>query len=323
MLLDTLGLLILGFILLIISSQFLVKSLTRIAVCLDLNEFIIGFIIVALATSIPELIIGIDSALAGKPTLALGNVLGANIIDLTLVVGIIVLLKRGITIETKTVKTDSFWMLLIAILPLLLISDGELTPLPDGVLLIGAFCVYLWRLFSQEKRFRERLTHADKKELYPNLIIAVVFIVILFISADFVVDSSIEIADKYLGVPYMLVGLFLISFGTTLPELTFETRAIFMKHKYLALGDLIGSVVTNSSLVLGVTTMIHPIKLVDPLIFMTSGLFLIVVAALFTTLVEVERHILWQEGVILIMLYILFMIIELNLKFFQSGGVLT
>jgi len=314
MFLDNLGMLLIGFILLILSSEYLVKSLTRVGICLDMSEFVIGFIIVALATSIPELIIGINSAFEGVPSLSLGNVIGANIIDLTLVVGIVALLRRGIRIETKTVKTDSTYMFIIALLPLVLFLDGELSRY-DGLILLGAFTLYIWRLFNQEHRFRDRLKGADKRELLPNLIYASICLMVLFFSANIIVDASRVIAEDYLNVPPILVGLFMISFGTTLPELTFETRAIFMKHQYMALGDLIGSVIANSSLVLGITSMIHPIN-ADPLIFMTSAFFLVVVAFFFMTLVEVEKHILWQEGIALILLYVLFLIVELNLRFF-------
>ncbi|RLI95898.1 MAG: hypothetical protein DRO92_00775 [Candidatus Altiarchaeales archaeon] len=317
MLLEAVCLLILGLIVLVLSSEFLVKALTNIAICLDLNEFVIGFIIVAFATSIPELIIGINSAIDEIPSLSLGNVIGANIIDLTLVIGIVTVLKRGIRIETKTVKTDSFYMFIIALLPLILMLDGVLTRM-DGIMLLVVFFLYLWRLFNQERRFKERLSSTNMKKLYPNIFIAIICIILLYTSAKFVVESSKTIAENYFGVPYMLIGLFMISFGTTLPELTFETRAIFMKHKYMALGDLIGSVITNSSFVLGITAIICPIN-ADPIIFMTSAFFLVVVSFLFMTFVEAERHILWQEGIALILLYILFMIVELNLRFLNHG----
>ncbi len=320
MLLENLGFLLFGCIILIISSEYLVKSLTKIAVCLNVNEFTIGFIIVALATSLPELIIGVTSAVDGIPSLSLGNVIGANIIDLTLIVGIIAILRRGIRIETKTVKTDSVYMFLIALLPLVLFLDGELTRY-DGLILLGSFSMYLWRLFNQERRFRDRLLYEDKRELYVGLSMAILCFCLLYVSANIVVNAAMAIAENYLMVPPILIGLFMLSFGTTLPELTFETRAIFMKHQYIALGDLIGSVILNSSLVLGVVSMIHPIS-ADPLIFMTSAFFLVVVAFLFMTFVEAEGHILWQEGVALILLYVLFLIFELNLRFFENGGLI-
>ncbi|OYT55208.1 MAG: hypothetical protein B6U72_00205 [Candidatus Altiarchaeales archaeon ex4484_2] len=320
MFLETLGFLLFGFVLLVISSEYLVKGLSKIAICLNMNEFTIGFMVVAMATSLPELIIGINSAFDGVPSLSLGNVIGANIIDLTLIVGIIAILRRGIKIETKTVKTDSVYMFLIALLPLALFLDGELSRY-DGLILLGSFVMYLWRLFNQERRFRDRLLCENKRELYVGIFMAIVCVCLLYVSANIVVDASRIIAEKYLMVPPILVGLLMLSFGTTLPELTFETRAIFMKHQYMALGDLIGSVILNSSLVLGVTSIICPIT-ADPMIFMTSAFFLVVVAFLFMTFVEAEGHILWQEGVALILLYVLFLIFELNLNFFENGGMI-
>jgi cation:H+ antiporter len=106
----------------------------------------------------------------------------------------------------------------------------------------------------------------------------------------------------------------MISFGTTLPELTFESKAILARHRYMALGDLIGSVVANSTLILGIVAVIHPITITNFLIFLTSSFFMITVAFLFMTFIECEKHILWQEGIALILLYILFVIIELNIR---------
>jgi len=309
---------------LVISAELLVKSLTRIAMYFRLSDFVVGFMIVALATSLPELFIGVTSAIEGNPEVSLGNVIGSNIIDLTLVVGILALLKRGVKVETKAVRSDTLYMFLISMLPLILMLDQSLDRV-DGVILLSAFGLYVLRVFHQRGRFREEemfecVPHA---EFVKSLLLVLVSIILLLISADFLVRFSISLASEFLS-PSILIGLFLISIGTTLPELIFGSRAILMRHKYMAFGDIIGSVVANITLVLGVTLLVCDSPM-EPnfLIFLMSSFFMVVVAFLFTTFVEVEKHILWQEGVALILLYVLFVIVVLNIRMVEiSQGIL-
>lgn len=306
---------ILAFIVLIIAAELLVKSLTKIASYLNMAEFVIGFIIVAIGTSIPEFFVGITSAVEGKPALALGNVIGANILDLTMVIGIITLLKRGITIETKAVKRDTLYMFAMMGLPLILMLDRAISRM-DGVILVSVFFIYVLKILSQKRRFRERLGGVTHKVFIHNLILAVSSVILLMISAHFVIQYGQLIAED-LDVSPFLIGLFVISIGTTLPELTFESRAIMTDHRYMALGDLIGSVIVNSTLVLGITAIICPIHIttdVEFLLLITAAFFMLTVAFLFMTFVECERHILWQEAIALIFLYILFILVEFSIK---------
>jgi cation:H+ antiporter len=297
--------------LLVISAELLMNSFLKIAQYYRLSEFVIGFMIVALATVIPELLIGVNAALAQSPSLALGNVIGANIIDLTLVIGVITILKGGIKIETKAVRTDTPLMFFVAMLPLLLMFDQTLSQF-DGVVLLVAFFLYVWRIISQEKKFKDRLPPVPKSEFLLHTVIALVSLAFIYVFSMFVVNTAVLLAEEF-SLPLILIGLFFISFGTTLPEFTFETKSILTRHRYMALGDIIGSVVARSTLVLGVTAIIAPIQ-ADYLLFLTSAFFMLIVAFLFMTLIDVEKHILVQEGIALIILYILFIIIELNIR---------
>lgn len=324
MLIENLMIFIFAFIVLVIAAELLVKSLTKIASYLDMAEFVIGFIIVAVGTSIPEFFVGVTSALDGNPKLALGNVIGANILDLTLVIGIITLLKRGITIETKAVEKDTLYMFAVMSLPLILMLDRDISRL-DGFILIAVFILYVLKILSQKKRFRERLKETTHKVFINNVILAVSSIILLMISAHFVIEYSRLLALDF-GISDILIGLFVLSIGTTVPELTFESKAILMKHRYMALGDLIGSVVVNSTLVLGVTAIICPIQIttdVEFLMLLTAAFFMLTVAFLFMTLVEYERHILWQEAIALIFLYILFILVEITIISLSDEGIIN
>lgn len=301
--------------LLVVSAELLMNSLLRIAQYYRLSEFVIGFMVVALATTIPELFIGINSAVAEHPTIALGNSIGSNIMDLTLVIGVITLLKGGIKVETKTVRVDTLLMFVVATAPLILLLDKELSGF-DGLILLAFFVFYVWRVLSQEKKFHERLESVPKSEFILHSVIALIGLVFTYFFSIWIVNTGLMISEE-LSLPPILVGLFFVSLGTALPELTFETKAILSRHKYMALGDTIGNVVARSTLVLGVTALIHPIQ-AEYILFLTSAFFMIIVAFLFMTFVTVEKHILIQEGVALVILYVLFIIIELNIRVLES-----
>jgi len=313
-----------GCLILVKSAETMVKSLSNIGAYFRMTEFVIGFIVMAFATSIPELFIGISSALQKRPELALGNVIGANVIDLTLVIGIAALLRRGIRIETKTVKTDTVYMFLISLLPVILMLDNEISRI-DGVILLVVFCLYLIKLMSQKERFKETAGSLEKREFYKSVAFLLTAIIFTYLSSSIIVQSGHKLALGF-GIPEILIGLFMISIGTTLPELTFETKAVLSDHKYMALGDCIGSVIANSTLVLGITAILYPIT-ADFLLFITGASFMLTVAFLFMTFIEAEKHILWQEAVALILIYILFIIVELTVGSYeithQQPAVLT
>ena len=309
MLINNLIIFLIACLVLVISGSLLVKTLTKIAAFLKLSEFVVGFIIMAFATSIPELFVGVTSALAGKSALALGNVIGANIINLTLVIGIAILLGRGIKIESKKTKTDSLYMVLIAALPMVLMIIGSSLSRIDGIILLAAFALYAGRILKQRRLFKKEVKDRIKrKEIILTTILFVFSLALLFLSARFVVEYA-TLLSVDLALPPILVGLFIISIGTTLPELTFGSKAVLAGHSEMALGDLIGSVVVNSTLVLGITAIIFPIT-ANILLFSVSAIFMVVIAFLFATFVESGDKLYVKEGISLILLYVFFVMIE-------------
>ncbi|OIO61191.1 hypothetical protein COY26_04905 [Candidatus Woesearchaeota archaeon CG_4_10_14_0_2_um_filter_33_10] len=300
-------------IVLIISGTLLVKTLAKIAAFLKLSEFVVGFIIMAFATSIPELFVGITSALTKNPALALGNVIGANIINLTLVIGIAILLGKGIKIESKKTKTDALYMVGIAALPMVLMVIGGSLSRIDGIILLAAFALYARRILQQRKLFKKEVEDSIKrKDIILTTILFVFSLALLFLSARFVVEYATSLSVD-LALPPIIVGLFIISIGTTLPELTFGSRAVLAGHSEMALGNSIGSVIVNSTLVLGIVSIIHPIT-ANILLFSVSAIFMVVVAFLFATFVESGNKLYVKEGISLILLYIFFVIIEFYIK---------
>jgi cation:H+ antiporter len=325
MLMINIGLFILACLILVQSNNMLVKSLSKISYFLNLSEFTIGFVLVSLATSLPELFVGVMSAINGTPEFAIGNVIGSNIIDLTFVIGITVLLAKTIHIESKIIKKDMIYMMLITLLPVLLIMDHHLwhkfglfsnmvqgLSRFDGMILVSAFVYYMYILLKQGSKFTKKVEHTPKKEAMKYMILFLASLVLLLVSAHYVVKFG-ESLSLDLNMSPLMMGIFLISFGTSLPELMFETKAALSGHQSMAIGDLVGSVITNSSLVLGVAAIITPIH-VNSVIYITSTMFMLFSAFIFFTFAESDNKISWAEGVSLLFLYVLFIIIETYVK---------
>lgn len=304
---------IIACLVLVLAGSFLVRSLSKIASFLKLSEFVVGFVVMAVATSLPELFVGIASALAAKPALSLGNVIGSNIADITLVGGVIALLGRRINVRSKLIRKDSLWMIAIAALPMALMFIGKSLSKLDGAILVAVFLLYAGNLIKRRQNIKRMSENKVKKwDVVLSPAIFLVSLVLLFFSAEYVVKYGSALAlDMFL--PPILIGLFFIAIGTSLPELVFETTAVLKHHPEMALGDLIGSVVANSTLVLGVTALIYPVS-ADFLLFLTSAVFMIVVAFVFMVFIHSGRKLEWKEGLALLLLYILFIIVELTIK---------
>ena len=216
-------------------------------------------------------------------------------------------------------------MLLIAVLPVILLMDhylwwqlglfpGMIPGLSrfDGIILLGAFAYYIYTLVQQEARFSRIVDKTSRKEAIKFMLLFLVSITLLLISAHYVVDYA-ELLSIDLEISPLLMGLFIISLGTSLPELMFESKAVLSQHQSMAIGDLVGSVITNSALVLGVTALLAPIA-VNSVIYLTSTLFMLFAAFIFFTFAESGEKITWTEGISLLFLYVLFIIIETYIK---------
>ena len=200
---------------LIRSGTLVVKSLTRIAQFLGWREFIVASVLMAFATSLPELFVGVISAFHQRPQLAFGNVIGSNIIALTLVIGIGAILAKGLKFEGKILQKSTLYAVVISLLPLVLILDGKVSR-PDGVVLILALAFYFHRIFAQEERFTKIFSNHFKREwahfktFLKDLGIFLAGVCLLLISAEGVVFSATKLATE-LNLSLMILGLFLVA----------------------------------------------------------------------------------------------------------------
>ncbi len=312
-LLINIGLLAIGAVILVKSATLLVTAISSISRYLKLSEFTTAFIIMGVITSIPELAVGISSGLEGNPTLALGTALGSNITDLTLVIAIPIILAGGIRVRSLITRKDALLMSVYAFIPFAMLFDGSISRL-DGVVLIIFYGLYIVRLASQRTYFSKHENHIKKHEAIKQLIIFVLAVIALFASSELVVNASAGIAID-LNIPIILVGLVVVSTGTSLPELAHGLKAVSTHHNRQILGDVMGSVVANSSLVIGVTAIISPIPALNFDEVVITILILALVIMMFIFGVYNDKHLTIKEALILLSIYIFFLLSEFAVEF--------
>jgi cation:H+ antiporter len=275
---------------LIASGSLLVRSISKIAKFFHISEYVIGFILLAFATSIPELFE-----------------------NLTIIRGIPILLAKGIKIKSPKTKNDSLYMVILSILPLVLMLVGNQISRFDGILLIIAFFIYIRKLYLERKVFKKEFENRiSKGSVIASMAIFIFSLIILFASAEFLVETASSLAIVF-ALPPILIGLFLVAIGTSLPELVVGTNAALKGHSQISIGNIIGSVIANSTLILGVTALIFPITS-NFLLFITSGVYMILTTFSFATFIRSGSRIDWEEGLSLILLYAFFIILEFYIK---------
>lgn len=309
---------IISILLLTRSGAIIVTRLFRISKFLKLSEFAVSFIVIAFATSLPDLFVGVMSAFHGKPELSFANIIGANMVTLTLAIGIPVIFARGIFAKSATVRKDSLYAALLAFMPIFLIFDGILSRV-DGMLLIAMMGFYIVNVLYQRERFskifKSKNNHKTKSEAKSELLLfrqflrdfSVLFlaIVVLIVSAEGVIRSVLKIVENF-NIPIVAMGLFIVAISITLPEIIFGVRAILKKHENMVLGNLIGSVIINSGLVIGLTAVISPIQIGSLNGFFISSVFTVVIALCFAIFLHTDKKISVFEGISLIALYFIF-----------------
>jgi len=308
---------LISFIPLYFSGKWVVGSLTRIAKYLNWREFVVSFFIMAFAGAIPNLFVGVLSAIHKIPQLSFGDIVGGNVIDLTIAVALATLVAKEIPAKSRTVQTTSLFTISVAILPLLLILDGVLSR-GDGILLIGSFFFYIVWLFSRRERFTRIYDKTESgairnfKVFIKDLGKVILGIIFLIIAAEGIVKSSIFLAEA-LKMPIALIGILIVGLGNALPETYFAITSARAGETWMILGDLMGSVITPSTLILGTVSLICPIKIFDFSSFAVGRIFLIISALFFFFFVRSDRKITKREAIFLFLIYILFIISEIFL----------
>lgn len=293
-------------LILIKAASLAVKYILQVAKHLRVTEFIASFVLAGLVSILPELFVGINASLSNVSDVGIGTLIGNNIVDLTLVIGIIVILGREIPIgDSQRLKTLPFLASLG--LPLALMIDGNLS-FVDGLILVGACIAYFGWMISQN-RIREKTNKPlDWGAIAPPLGKFFVMMVIVYAATHFVVDSSVVLSGL-LGIPEIFAGLFLIALGAALPELSFSVQAVMSRHKLIGLADVLGNVSLDATLSIGIMALIRPFH-VDLAIIGVSTLIMGFAALMLTTFLDDGRKLTRRDGIALVGLYIVFVIVQ-------------
>lgn len=300
-----------------LAGIYAVKCLIRIAQALRLSTFIVAFLLGAVATSLPELFVSIHASLLGSSAMVFGNLIGSSILDLTIVAGITIIFARGIKVKQKTIRQDALWMFGFVLLSILLFAIDKTMDRIDAVILLCLLIIYTRYLAKHRKEFKYVLkdkVKARQLAIYSSGLVFFAFM--LYYAARFTVYYAGKLALR-LGFSEILIALFFVSFGTSLPELVFELRSIAIKTKDIALGDMMGSVIANMVLVMAISALIRPIPVINSVSFIAL-FFCVLTTYMFVTFLFSAQKLDVMEGIALIMLYLLFIMLE-----FYLGGMMA
>jgi len=304
--------------LLVKSGTWTVQSLVRIAKSLEWKEFILSFILMAFVTSLPEFFVGISSAFHNRPELSFGNIIGSNIINLTLAIAIVVLLAKKLDCGTKLIQRNAIYTALIAFLPILLMLGGGISRI-DGIILLVVLFFYIKFLFKEQAGYKEVFVNKFKRNwtefklFLKDLAMFFGGIGLLLLSAEAVVWSILALSSS-LNLSLILVGSLIVALGTNLPEIVFGLKAITMGHKKMVLGALMGSVIANSTLVLGSTVLISPLQITEYSPYIIGILFTIIACLFFAIVSRTEKKITEKEAIVLLVVYLLFVLSQLVIR---------
>lgn len=304
-------LLVLGLLILLLGGKFLVDGASSIAYKLGLSSGLIGLTVVAFGTSAPELLVSINAAINGNSDISIGNVVGSNIANIGLVLGLSGLFYP-IEISKAHLRFDYTLMLAVTIVFFILSSDQKIS-FWDGSLLIGGFILlngYLLRNLGNSQKLENELVEENLEEIkrYSLTISVTLFIfgvIGLYFGSEMLVNNAVLISKEF-GVSERIIGVTIIAIGTSLPELITSIIAALSKRTDLALGNILGSNLMNILSIIGITALIMPIEVSEAFI-KVDYLWMIGISILLFPLMRTKMRISKVEGAILLLSYFMYL----------------
>lgn len=263
---------------LVVGADWFVDGAAGIAERLGIPHLVIGLTIVAMGTSAPEAAVSITAALKGDAGITIGNIVGSNILNILVILGIASVIVP-IAVAKSTVQAEIPYMLAITLLLLLLGSTGNEIVLWEGIVLWIAFLAYLGYLFRMAKKNKEEVrVEAEQQPVWKLLLLVVIGIGLIMWGSDLAVDAATEIA-RTIGMSERFIGLTIVALGTSLPELVTSVSAAVKGKADIAIGNIVGSNIFNILFVVGTTALITPVVfeqkfVVDLLISAAAGVLL-------------------------------------------------
>lgn len=294
-----------AFYLVIRGATLSTRYATKIAESFRWSKYTVGFVVVAIISILPETFISINAALQGVPELGLGTLFGSNVADLTLVIAFIIYLThRSLKIESKILGIHVIYPLLL-LLPLILGIDGAYTRIEGAALIVLGFIFYYIALKNGREGTTEIIETAGRSR---NIGILLFGMILLLIGAHFTVESASNLA-VYFDVSPVLIGILIVGLGTTLPEFFFSLRSARQLEDSMAIGDILGTVLADATIVVGILALIAPFTFPPKIIYIT-GFFMVLASVLLFYFMRTGRAVTRNEAAQLTLLWAIFVIVE-------------
>ncbi len=287
------------------AADLLVFSIANYSRRLGMSEYVIGFIALSIGGAMPELIASLTGSFYGSGEIIYGTVLGSNLTQIP-ILGMALLLGSRLKPDSSSKGNAPILTFIIALLPILLVIDGTLSRF-DGLILLGSFIFYLGNLWQGEQS-RKKKKDLRFKDIYKDMLIFIGSLAALLLSARFLVSSSLRISG-ILDISPFIIGIVVIGIGGAAPEIIVQLRSVFQHHEDFIYGNVLGSIVANSSFVLGIVALIKPFSIPFSSIILTS--IFMVAGLLYVLLVLNSGEFNWKHGLIMIIFYIIFIVLEL------------
>jgi len=304
-----------GFYLLIKGADILVEGASSLAKRLKVSDLVIGLTIVALGTSAPELAVNISASYKGQTGIAISNVLGSNIANILLILGVSSII-RNVTVKENTVWKEIPFSLLAAIIVFLQANDvffgaGTKNQISrnDGLEMLAFFIIFLYYIFSiakEENIFEDEIPKLQLS-LGKSILYIIVGLILLPLGSDWVVNGAVRVA-KFFGISEAYIGLTIVAIGTSLPEMATSIVALYKKNSDISIGNVVGSNIFNVFLILGISSVIRPLEFstknnVDVVMTVLASLILF-----FSLFVGKKHEVERSQGILFLLIYIIYLI---------------
>jgi cation:H+ antiporter len=300
-------LMLLGFVLLVVGGDFLVRASVALSLKFNISKMVIGLTVVSFATSLPELLVSLNAALNGSPSIAINNVVGSNVANIGLVLGITALIGAIRVNKTFYKFNWPVLMLFSLLLYYFLSNDNQLTVLEGAFLFIALILFVIIVLRTSNLKEKDDSTVLSLVSSFKITLWLLIGGTSLYFGSDLLVKGAVVIA-KEIGVSEAVISVSIIAFGTSIPELAASVMAVVRNEKSISLGNLIGSNIFNIGSVLGLTAMIKPIVVDDPLIVSRDLIWMLIFAVILLPLSLILKRNQFRktEGFALVFIYGIF-----------------
>ena len=304
-------LIFLGFLLLVVGGEFIVRSSVALSLKFNISKFVIGMTVVSFATSLPELMVSVNAALNNSPSIAINNVIGSNIANIGLVLGLISILGK-ITVDNYFYKRDWPWMFFFSLLMWFFISQDSILQKYEGLILFLILIFFTLTIIKKSNYLDNKGSIDDellKTSNFKIFIWLIISSITLYFGSEFLVDGAVNLA-KQISISEAVISVTIVAIGTSVPELAASLVAIAKKEEGISVGNLIGSNIYNIGSVLGITAMIKEIPIAEEII-QRDIIWMLIFALIVIVLAIIPRknYLTSFKGLIMFSMYLYFIFI--------------